>query len=106
MQSRTYMLSAFTGTKTYAWRLLLTILLIITALSARAVERWQTLPPTPAPIPSEHSGHVEANGISIYYAMYGARLSDNFAARRPGELGLVGQSDTSFGGASHSDRDG
>jgi pimeloyl-ACP methyl ester carboxylesterase len=71
MQSRTYMLSAFTGTRTYAWRLLLTILLIMTALSARAVERWQTLPPTPAAIPSKHSGHVDVNGVSIYYATYG-----------------------------------
>jgi pimeloyl-ACP methyl ester carboxylesterase len=41
------------------------------ALPARAVERWQVLPPTPAPIPSEHSGHVDVNGISIFYAIYG-----------------------------------
>ena len=46
-------------------------LLIVPALSARAVERWQTLPPTPARIPSKHSGHVDANGISVNYAMYG-----------------------------------
>jgi hypothetical protein len=27
--------------------------------------------PTRAPIPSEHSGHVDVNGINIYYATYG-----------------------------------
>jgi hypothetical protein len=50
--------------------LLLTILFIMAVLPARAVERWQVLPPTPAPVPSEHSGHVDANGISIYYAIH------------------------------------
>jgi pimeloyl-ACP methyl ester carboxylesterase len=29
------------------------------------------LPPTPAPIPSTRSGQADANGISIYYAVYG-----------------------------------
>jgi len=51
--------------------LLLTILFVIAALPAHGTERWETLPPTPAPIPAEHSGHVNAYGISIYYAMYG-----------------------------------
>jgi pimeloyl-ACP methyl ester carboxylesterase len=50
---------------------LLTILLVMATLPGRAAERWQVLPPTPAPLPSEHSGHVDANGISIYYAIYG-----------------------------------
>jgi pimeloyl-ACP methyl ester carboxylesterase len=34
-------------------------------------ERWEVLPPTPAPIPSECSGRVDVNEISIYYAIYG-----------------------------------
>jgi pimeloyl-ACP methyl ester carboxylesterase len=71
MQSHTDMLSAFTRSRKHVWRLLLTILLVMAALPTRAVERWQMLPPTPAPIPSKHSGHISANGISIYYAMYG-----------------------------------
>ena len=71
MQSNTEMLSTFTSNRKHVWWLLLTILLVMVALPARAVERWQTLPPTPAPIPSKHSGRVSANGISIYYAMYG-----------------------------------
>ncbi len=71
MQSNTERLSTFTSNRKHVWWLLLTILLVMVALPARAVERWQTLPPTPAPIPSKHSGRVSANGISIYYAMYG-----------------------------------
>ena len=45
-------------------------LLLILALStvrASATEHWEVLPPTPAPIHSEHSGHANANGISIYW---------------------------------------
>jgi pimeloyl-ACP methyl ester carboxylesterase len=52
-------------------RLLLTFVIAITALPALARDRWQTLPPTPAPIPTHHSGMARVNGISIYYAMYG-----------------------------------
>jgi pimeloyl-ACP methyl ester carboxylesterase len=40
-------------------------------LPASGAERWQVLPPTPAPIPSARSGHIIANGISIYHAIYG-----------------------------------
>jgi pimeloyl-ACP methyl ester carboxylesterase len=29
------------------------------------------LPSTPAPVPSDRSGHVDANGVGIYYAVYG-----------------------------------
>ena len=51
--------------------LLLTMLLVLSVSAAKAVERWETLPPTPAPIAADSSGNIEANGISIRYAMYG-----------------------------------
>ena len=51
--------------------LLLTMLLVVAALPTSAAERWEVLPPTPAPIPSDHSGEANANGISIHYAIYG-----------------------------------
>jgi pimeloyl-ACP methyl ester carboxylesterase len=52
-------------------RLLPILLLVLSALPAHAAERWEMLPPTPAPIPAEHSGQVDANGIRIHYAIYG-----------------------------------
>jgi pimeloyl-ACP methyl ester carboxylesterase len=51
--------------------LLLGVLLVLAALPTSAAERWETLPPTPAQIPSERSGQANANGISIHYAVYG-----------------------------------
>src|SRR6202012_6207924 len=41
------------------------------ARPANAAERWQTWPPTPAPIATDRSGEAEANGIKIHYAIYG-----------------------------------
>src|ERR1700684_3565569 len=41
------------------------------ALPCLAAERWETLPPTPAPIATDRSGEAEANGIKIHYAIYG-----------------------------------
>ena len=41
------------------------------ALPSFAAERWETLPPTPAPIATGRSGEAEANGIKIHYAIYG-----------------------------------
>jgi hypothetical protein len=44
---------------------------LFSLLPASTAERWAALPPTPAPISTERSGHVNANGVSIYYAVYG-----------------------------------
>ena len=52
-------------------RLLLAFLFVLIALPAGAAERWEMLPPTPAPIPAARSGNANVNGISIYYAVYG-----------------------------------
>src|SRR5258708_32997466 len=49
----------------------LLLILALCTLRAGATERWEVLPPTPAPIHSERSGQANANGISIYYAVYG-----------------------------------
>src|SRR6202158_187692 len=46
------------------------LILALSALRASAAERWEVLPPTPAPIHSERSGQANANGISIHYAVY------------------------------------
>jgi pimeloyl-ACP methyl ester carboxylesterase len=53
-------------------RLSFALLFILIAFPAGAVERWETLPPTPAPIPATRAGHAEVNGISVYYAVYGS----------------------------------
>lgn len=38
---------------------------------ALANERWETLPPTPAPMATDRAGQLQVNGISIHYAIYG-----------------------------------
>src|SRR3979411_874385 len=45
--------------------------LVLAVLPALAAERWETLPPTPAPIHTDGGGDVHGNGITIHYAMYG-----------------------------------
>ena len=49
----------------------LLLILALSALRANVAERWEVLPPTPAPIHSERSGQANANGIRIHYAVYG-----------------------------------
>jgi pimeloyl-ACP methyl ester carboxylesterase len=52
--------------------LLLSFLLVIPLSLGHAAERWETLPPTPAPVSGETSGHAEVNGIKLYYAIIGS----------------------------------
>jgi len=46
-------------------------LVALVAWPALANERWETLPPTPAPIATDRGGQARVNGISIHYAIYG-----------------------------------
>jgi pimeloyl-ACP methyl ester carboxylesterase len=39
--------------------------------TAMAAERWEALPPTPAPLPGLQTGHAELNGIRLFYAEIG-----------------------------------
>src|SRR5271170_4923981 len=52
-------------------RFLLASLALLVTLPALAGERWETLPPTPAPVVTDRDGQAQANGISIHYAIYG-----------------------------------
>ena len=52
-------------------RRLLAFLIVLAALPALAAERWETLPPTPAPIAADRGGQAQVNGISVHYAVYG-----------------------------------
>jgi len=52
-------------------RALLTFLLLLPLHAARGEPLWQALPPTPAPVPGEHTGHAKVNGINLYYATIG-----------------------------------
>ncbi len=44
---------------------------VLWVAAAAAEERWQTLPPTPAPVPGETTGYAPVNGIKLYYAEIG-----------------------------------
>jgi hypothetical protein len=52
-------------------RFILAALFVLITLPCRALERWQTLPTTPAVVTTDRSGEAEANGIKIHYAIYG-----------------------------------
>src|SRR5271170_3662076 len=52
-------------------RFVLACVFVLAALPAAATERWETLPPTPAPIVTARSGFADANGIRIHFAIYG-----------------------------------
>src|SRR5262245_62165390 len=54
--------------KTLLWFFLV---LAVPLQAAMGAERWQELPPTPAPVPGLTTGHAEINGIRLYYAEIG-----------------------------------
>jgi len=49
----------------------LAFLVALVTWPALANERWETLPPTPAPIATDRGGQLQVNGISIHYAISG-----------------------------------
>ncbi|MDP9528262.1 alpha/beta fold hydrolase [Pseudomonas protegens] len=52
-------------------RLFATIALLLSFNNAFAGERWQNLPPTPAPVAGAQAGYAEVNGIRLYYSKLG-----------------------------------
>ena len=53
-------------------RFLLAVVVAVAVVQpALATERWETLPPTPAPSPPIAAARRQVNGISIHYAIYG-----------------------------------
>ena len=52
-------------------RFVLAALFVLITGPCGALERWETLPPTPAPIATDRSGMADANGIKIHYVIYG-----------------------------------
>ena len=52
-------------------RFLLAALPLLIVAPAIAAEKWETLPPTPAPLATGRSGKVHANGVDIHHAIYG-----------------------------------
>ena len=54
-------------------RMLLSLLFVLAMPlhAGIAAERWQALPPTPAPVPGLRTGHAGVNGISLFYGEIG-----------------------------------
>ena len=52
-------------------RLLFAAFFALASLPAPSAERWETLPPTPPPIPTDRMGEAAVNGIKVHYAIYG-----------------------------------
>ena len=52
-------------------RLVVSLFLALASPAAVAAERWETLPPTPAPVVGTTSGYAAVNGIKLYYATIG-----------------------------------
>ncbi len=62
--------------RTAAALALLVAVAAATPVVAEAVPRWQTLPPTPAPVAGETTGTAAVDGIELFYATIGASEGD------------------------------
>ena len=61
----------------------LAALLAFLSAPSGAAERWETLPPTPAPIATDRSGDAEANGIKAIYGQASRSIMSFTARVRP-----------------------
>lgn len=52
-------------------RLLAAACLLLSFSAAQAAERWETLPPTPAPVAAATTGYAAVNGVKLYYTRTG-----------------------------------
>ena len=52
-------------------RLLAVACLMLSFSAVHAAERWETLPPTPAPVAGAKTGYAAVNGIKVYYTRTG-----------------------------------
>ena len=52
-------------------RLLAAACLMLSFSAAQAAERWETLPPTPAPVAAATTGYAAVNGVKLYYTRTG-----------------------------------
>lgn len=52
-------------------RLLAAACLMLSFSAAQAAERWETLPPTPAPVAAAKTAYAAVNGVKIYYTRTG-----------------------------------
>jgi hypothetical protein len=64
-------------------RFVLAALFVLITPPCRALELWQTLPPTPAPIATDRSGMADANGIKIHPTMSILIISSGSIEGRP-----------------------
>ena len=58
-------------TRRVGLRLVALFFCLLLAVPASGVERWETLPATPAPIAHETTGYAAVDGIRLYYATIG-----------------------------------
>lgn len=52
-------------------RLLAAACLMLSFSAAQAAERWETLPPTPAPVAAAKTAYAAVNGVKLYYTRTG-----------------------------------
>jgi hypothetical protein len=65
------------------------LVLVLSALPATAAERWEVLPPTPAPVHSERSGQANDAGEESFQALRVGNVRLEVAGLAPNRHDLV-----------------